>query len=337
MHTSMNGRKIGLAVLAAATLVAAVVVTRPRDDRGAPQGAELTRRQPRAVAADPAGAVPAAANDVAAPMAPEASSERRDWLRIYERAEDDFSLAQELAAAAVNGDARAQYVLGDLLLRCEVHKRGLAPYKEATVAARVEAHLATLPHGSERSRRSFRREVSRCERLFSEDPFVGRDLPEEAKRFRYWSDRALASGDPLAVIDRATRSVASRASTDKATLRESLLNDVQQVVFSGDAAALFAVGGIFSHPSVVADPTHGYAWQIAACELGYDCSKANPTLGFGCAADGTCLAGETHLDIMQRDLGAAKYAAIYARAQDIKYKIGANDWDGLQQHLEVKD
>jgi hypothetical protein len=48
------------------------------------------------------------------------------------------------------------------------------------------------------------------------------------------------------------------------------------------------------------------------------------------------VAGLTYVDIIQRDLGAAKFARIYADAQDIQYKLSVNDWDGLQPYLEIK-
>jgi hypothetical protein len=197
------------------------------------------------------------------------------------------------------------------------------------------------PYLLERSRRNLLRQVPRCERLLAEDPFAAQELPDEARGYRYWASRALESGDPLAVMERAVRSIAGRGATSDAAkdpaFRSSLLSDVRHVAFSGDAVALFSVGGLLSHPSVVADPTDGYAWQVAACEMGYDCSKQNPALGFGCTEDGTCDAGETFLDIMQRDLGAAKFAEIYATARDIEYRITTNDWDGLQQYVQIKE
>ncbi len=47
------------------------------------------------------------------------------------------------------------------------------------------------------------KEALRCEKLFSESPLAGYDLPEEANDFRYWAKLAVESGDPIAVIDRA--------------------------------------------------------------------------------------------------------------------------------------
>jgi hypothetical protein len=264
----------------------------------------------------------------------------RNWARSFRESTDDLLLARELASAAVNGDGRAQYRLGRLLLNCEVYKRILAPYSEGGVAERIEFHLANSTF-AEQSRAEFRRGALRCSRLFTEDPFADYDLPEEARDFRHWEYQAVESGDPLAVVNRALRSATDHTRSDDAekerAFRASLLSDVRQVALYGDGAALYALGGMFSHPSVAADPEDGYAWIVAACESGYDCSNLNPDVGAGCVERGTCEPGQTFLDVLQRDLGAGKYAAIYANAQDIQFKIRTNDWDGLQQYLEVKD
>lgn len=114
------------------------------------------------------------------------------------------------------------------------------------------------------------------------------------------------------------------------------MQHVHTAVSSKDAAALFAVGALFSHPSVVTDPEYGYAWQVAACESGYDCSNANPEIGLGCVGNFSCVDDLTWQDKMQRDFGHSKYAEIYSVALDIQYKVRTEDWDGLQQYLKIK-
>jgi hypothetical protein len=263
-----------------------------------------------------------------------------DWMRRYHDSTDDFALARDLVNAALHGSSRAAYALRGVLLRCELQKRTLSPYPAESLAARLELHLATLPNAPDWIRAKRRREALRCERLVSEDPFEGYEVPEEARDFRYWSELALASRDALAVMDHAYGLVASRPSSDDAPkdreFREALTADVRVAVSSRDPAALFAVGGVFSNPSVVANPEGGYAWQVAACELGFDCLLAKPDWGFGCVESGACLPGQTWLDNMQRDLGPVKYAEIYAKSQDIRYKLETGDWDGLQQYLQIK-
>jgi hypothetical protein len=260
-----------------------------------------------------------------------------DWTRRYHESTDDFLLATELVPAALTGDGAAQHQLSRLLLHCEVYKRILAAYTEGTVAERVEFHLSSAKL-AEPGRSQFRQGALRCGTLFTDDPFAGYDVPDDAKDFRYWADRAVESGDPVAVVNRLFDTAVGRSGTDdaKRKFRESSLGDLRRVVFSGSAAALYKLGGMLSHPSIVADPADGYAWSIAACESGYDCSNTNPDVGFGCVARGTCERGSTYLDVLQRDLGAGRYATIYAKAQDIQYKIKTSDWDGLQQYLEIE-
>jgi hypothetical protein len=286
-----------------------------------------------AVAEAVASTTPPDPNDIATePL------EARDWLRSRQESADDFALAEELAAAALQGDARAHYVLGELLLRCEVSKRTLAPYQDAAVADRMERYIADNAIALEHSRQALRTEVSRCARLFSADPFAQFDLPAEARDFRYWAKRAVDLGDPIAVMDRTLRLAAGRGVSDDSEqeLRQALLGDVRVAVDSREPAALFMVGTLFSQPAITTSSEVGLAWHVAACEAGYDCSNSNPDFGFGCIQAGTCVAGLTYTDIIQRDLGAAKFARIYADAQDIQYKISTNDWDGLQKYLEIR-
>jgi hypothetical protein len=293
--------------------------------------------------------IPAAIDAVSAPAEPPESGASvepvadlavvRDWTQARHEAADHFVLARDLVEAALNGDARAAYVLGEVLMRCEVYERVLSAYEGGTVAERVESHLAgsNLPQAG---LDAFRQGALRCQTLFSADPFEGYEVPDGANDFRYWSDRAVESRDPVAVMNRRFRSAVGRQATDdpeeEQAFRAALLSDVHLAVVSRDPAALFMVGGMFSDRGLVADPDSGYAWLVAACESGYDCSYANPDVGSGCVNAGTCVPGFTLLDTMQRDLGATQYAAIYAEAQDIQYRIGVDDWDGLQQYLQLK-
>jgi hypothetical protein len=258
--------------------------------------------------------------------------EARDWLRSRQESADDFALAEELAAAALQGDARAHYVLGELLLRCEVSKRTLAPYQDGSVAERMERYIADNAIALEHSRQALRAEAARCARLFSADPFAQFELPPEARDFRYWAKRAVELGDPIAVMDRTLRLAAGRGVSDdngsEQELRQALLDDVRAAVDSREPAALFLVGTLFSQPAITTSSDVGLAWHVAACEAGYDCSNSNPDFGFGCIQAGTCVAGLTYVDIIQRDLGAAPLPQIYAVAQVVECWGGVEEWGG---------
>jgi hypothetical protein len=266
--------------------------------------------------------------------------EERDWNQRYRESTDYFSLARALADAAVIGDARAPYVLSRVLLECKVHAITLQSYPGGTAPERVQAYLVNTPSISEAQRAAFARRASQCERLFSENAFAEHDLPEEAQEFRYWRDLAIEAGDPLALMERATRTAltyrATEDSESASEYRDALFKDLRVAVASREPEALLLIGGLLVQPSLTDDPEVGLAWWAAACQTGYDCSNTNPDVGRGCVEAGTCEPGLTVLDTLQRDLGATKYAAIYAAGQDILYKVGNEDWDGLQQYLKVK-
>jgi hypothetical protein len=243
-----------------------------------------------------------------------------------------------MAGAALGGDRRAAHVISRVLLECKLDELVLRPYGDGTIASRIEAYFAAAKVVSEPRRAAFRQRVAQCERLFSADPFAAFGLPPEAREFQYWRDSAVAAGDPLALMERATRTATQYDATDDPELarqyREELLRDVRVAVASRDPAALLAIGGVLLPLGENAEA--GLAWWAAACQLGYDCSNANPDIGRGCVEAGTCDAGSTILDVLQRDLGPAKYAAVYAAGQDIAYKVTSDDWDGLQQYLAFK-
>jgi hypothetical protein len=263
-----------------------------------------------------------------------------DWIRSLHESSDYFALAEGLAEAALTGDTRANYVLSEVLLKCEVYKRILATFGTGTVVERAERYLAEQAGPPADGTHRRRREVFACERVYAEDPFARFALPDGAQDFRFWSQRAVELGDPIALMHRALRSAASRSSTDDeekaSALRQALLNDVRHVVGSGEPRVLFMIGTLMSQPAITESVEVGLSWQLAACESGYDCSNANPDFGFGCVEVGTCVAGLTFPDTIQRDLGPVRYATVYASAQDILYKTRSGDWDGLQQYLKIK-
>lgn len=325
--------RIGLAVLLA-LVSSAIVWTRSRPDSpSSARGSPTTEIAIPSPATRPVAARPPQVDD-------SGTVEGRDWNQLYRGSTDYFLLAGALADAAVTGDARAPYVLSRVLLECQVQAITLRSYSGGAVAERVQAYLVNTPSISEAHRAAFVRRASQCERLFSENAFAGHDLPDEAQQFQYWRDLAIEAGDPLALMERATRTALTYRATEDSELasehREALFKDLRVAVTSREPQALLQIGELLVQPSLTDDPEVGFAWWAAACQTGYDCSNTNPDVGHGCFEAGTCEPGLTMLDTLQRNLGAAKYAAIYAAGQDILYKLGNDDWDGLQQYLKVK-
>jgi len=263
----------------------------------------------------------------------------KPWTARYQESEDYFAFAEAAGRAAVAGDVRAQYVLSQVLLECYVEVGLTVAMGKGSIAENVEARLAAAPGYREQDRVRVRREVQRCEGFFDGHPLASLSLPAEAQTHEYWFEKAVAAGDPQAVMDRAAKAVAQYGADDaesKSALFAEVFGDVRIAVASREPAALAKVGWMYTSPTVARDSVfQGPAWLMAACQLGYDCSAPNPELGRACLDAGTCIAGLTLADVFQRDLGARQFAKVYAASQDIVFKVNEGDWEGLRQYLEM--
>jgi hypothetical protein len=179
--------------------------------------------------------------------------------------------------------------------------------------------------------------ISRCEKFFAGTPLG--HFPDDHQHSRYWLDQALEGRDALALIERALRESAADASSDEQLQlerRTSVSNDLREAVRTGEPAVLFKIGALLSNPSVAKDASlQSPAWFFAACSAGYDCSAANPDVGFGCPETGTCNAGFTIPDRLQEGMPPKLFAQAYAAGQDILSRIALGDWEGLEPHLEL--
>jgi hypothetical protein len=257
------------------------------------------------------------------------------WEGSVLAATDYFGLAQLAALSALAGDSRAQYVLGRVLFECGEELRPVLSMQSTSAADNLRAYLALIP-GSE-DRAIVVQRIRRCERFFDGSPLDGLSVPEDAHSSRYWLERAVASRDPLAVMDDAIeQSARQHWDSVPAEHRARLLADVRTAVASRAPAALFKVGTLYSQATVGRDAAQGAAWLVAACEAGYDCSNANPAIGQGCSERQGCDAGSTLPEMMRLTLGDAQFAEIRAAGDEILTRINRGDWEGLQPYLETK-
>ena len=91
----------------------------------------------------------------------------------------------------------------------------------------------------------------------------------------------MSAGDALAVAERATRTMMQYDAAEDPEVasryREELLRDIRVTVTSRDPQAVLTIGGLLTNPSLVENPEAGFAWWAAVCQMGYDCSNANPS------------------------------------------------------------
>ncbi|HZF31523.1 MAG TPA: hypothetical protein VE907_20575 [Gammaproteobacteria bacterium] len=300
-----------------ASLAAPPAIVAPRETAPAEPSAPATTDAPRTA------------------RAPSLPTHPVGWEDSLRASTDYFALAQRAALSALAGDSRAQYVLGQVLSECRDQLRPVASMQSGSAAGNVRAYLALIPDAENRA--LVARRIGRCEKFFDGSPLDGLDVPEGAHDSRYWLDQAIASRDPLAVMDHALEESASRHwDSVPPEHRAHLLDDVRIAVTSREPAALFKISTVYSLATVARDPAQGAVWLVAACEAGYDCSNANPDIGQGCIERRGCDARSTLPEAMRLALGDTQFAEIRTTAQEILARINRGDWEGLQPYLEMR-
>ena len=191
------------------------------------------------------------------------------------------------------GDGRAAFYIGDATLRCyytlKLEDMGLPP----------PPYPAPV-HDPD---------PERCARLRSEDPFA--ELPpfEGGYTWRYWKERAIALKDPIALL---------QLGMDDTATAEERRNGLAAAAASRDVEVYYVLGNAL--PAFGAGFEESVGWQLAACDLGYDCRVNNPHVGMGCLEWATCTAGETVASRLRDDesgLGFWGLERAQARADEI--------------------
>src|SRR5262245_49851658 len=289
-------------------------------DSRPPSGAGAT--SPEAVAVAPERTAPVTESNKSdiEPRAGEGSQPRADGDELFAGG-DHYAFVEGAAAAALDGDGRAAWLMSRAVLECTAVLRT----EEGALSPTITANPVEMARQKRCS--SFRRLPS---------PLDALGLPEEAKRSGYWRELAEALGDSRAVAYRAERAVSGIEDLDAAgrTERQRLImNDVKIAVESKDPQAILFLANVYG-PELQTRPLQSQVWLLASCELGFDCSSPLPPTD-SCGYAGTCKPF-VPMESLRRDLGEKKFAEIYAEAQDVAYRVRAGDWDGLQPFLAMK-
>lgn len=261
---------------------------------------------------------------------------RYSWREDYVRADDLFAFSMRATKAAMAGDSRAQYYLSQALRTCHI-ETGPIKLSGLGVEEYLQQLFAELPYSPPNQIINARQRIARCERFLSAESLSRESIPPNPEDHEYWLDQAIAAGDSMALMERSNIAAADLSDVDAEAaqlVKAQALSAVRVAIASKAPEAIAAVGELFWSADVARDHSYqGPAWILAACELGYDCTAANPDfMLLNCDYQVAC---PTLQDVLMRDFGA-DYGRIYAASQDIAYKLRVGDWDGLQQYLEMK-
>jgi hypothetical protein len=206
---------------------------------------------------------------------------------------------KEAPPAAQAGDGRAAFHLADVLAVCALT---IHNYKGvADPEAKLQQELQGMAKADQWVRDNDERITRRCLGLAREE------IPG-LQSAKYWRKAALKDGDPLAQVDAARDALVSIQSNtsdeDKAAALKVARDNLRQVVESGDLEALWRTGHLLATPSYSTDSLQGMALALATCNLGRDCSAANPAnASYMCKYSGACPPDADYAYFLQQSLG----------------------------------
>ena len=223
---------------------------------------------------------------------------------------DYFDFVQRYAPQALT-DNRAAFWVADAARRCwgtvELHRR-----------------VPSDPH--------IEMGLEKCRGFLDGDAFAA--LPPRAGGYdwRFFHDRAIAGGEPIAVLSDVAF---EHRNPDEVVHHTEVIEAVDAAIRTGDPHAYWMVAGLLMMPDFAVDPLDAFAWQLVACEYGVDCRMGNPQVGAGCADHGFCNPDETVLDNMRINAGLDITMKVEARAASIIAELDAGRMPDIRLHTEA--
>lgn len=328
---SLRTRTLVVAALAVGALLVIVVLGRePATPSLEPDAARQTPIPTPSGEAPSAGVLPKPADREAGSQqhaAPASAITPSEWRQRLEKSSDYFQFVSDAAVAAQAGDGRAALLLSEALATCLLFKHQFGNHPDPKAA--FDANLAEQPMESIAAREMERKIFSKCERFLAEDPFAR--LPQRAEGYtvQYWRRLAEQNNDPVARIQHALVQAKPSSAAESAAFLDTVRPDLATAIRSKDTDALFNAGLLLTDARISKDPLRGVAWMIVAVASGYD----GPALKYPmCAETGSCPGAAEFSESLQRDIGAERYARVYAQSQEIKELMAREDWAALERY-----
>ncbi len=247
------------------------------------------------------------------------------------------AFVRDLSAAVRSGDPEAEYVSAEALQYCdeELKRFFRLPNGRLRTLPEAQSRWANRPAG-------YQAEIvdvyDRCHE-FLDDP----DNAPTAFSWKSLLDRAAASGHPAADAEEADL-IRAEATLSGGVVKPDgndtplTLQDAKNLALSGagsgDPDALMRMSNWIDSknrtPEEYGDLVS--AWQIAACQHGYDCDQNSDWLRSLCNHDPQCAGGETYLDYFRRHLGS-RFDDVLNLGNQIDNAVTSGDPAAVQAHL----
>lgn len=326
-----NRIKLGIGCAITVAIALAVWLLTPQlrhQSAGADGGAAATLPPEPAVARSRVGASNAVTTKGGAP-------EAVSYKAALEASRDYWDYAKRTLPAAQAGDRDAEFYLSRALERCQSDLRmylqkGRSLTEEESLQWAAKRHLPL-----ELAQQAY----ERCHRFQEDGSGEFGDATE-------WLGRATLAGQPVAQATTATRILLQQSLdglakagavpvTPLPVARDTVGMDPRQLfseaVESRDPEALFQIAEAapLLHPSTGDyDGSERNSWLLVACREGLDCSPNADWVKIACYLDPQCASATSPSELIEHLAGAA-WPKVEQRAEELKAKIDAGQWDDL--------
>lgn len=219
----------------------------------------------------------------------------------------------DLRSRADAGDVVAQRDLAEIYQRCSVFSLSPANmYSTLDAYARIRG----APEGAYDDIK--KRFAAACSGVDG-----GQVIPQEA--YGNWFERAAAQGDPYSRVAIASRNWSELKPGDYQSLARDVVN-------SADPEAIFALGDLLALARETAElaefksgmtgPYASYAWGIAACRLGADCSSGSYRMDSLCVNTGICGTGDFEDAIRTQAVPVGQQEALDKAIAEVQRIVG---------------
>jgi hypothetical protein len=270
---------------------------------------------------------PSAEKSDLAPKTVLPSPKQRNFPEELKASPNYLIFARSTLAAAKAGDPNAQYYLGKVLGYCDAAYRSFFYRRSQVLSLDAALQYAIETGRSELLTKSI---YDRCHEL--------EEVQDKIAQFGIaadWIKKASDAGQPGAQSEEALAALQSVypeppvqavGSAPEKTDPRSLL---MAAVRSKDPEALWNIGdaqGLI--PQSSDDKSiNQFAWWLASCQLGLDCSSDSDRILMACQTKG-CPVGLAGADFI-RVIAGNNWQEVERRAQDITDKLNAEDWGSL--------
>lgn len=330
----MRSRGAVIVCFIVVTAVIAGLVWGPR------YGARAPKSTPQKSTKISTGATLSSAPSVDARALPRSTLNRNSPLHLREKlrsSRDYAALVRDLAAAVIAGDPEAEYVSAGALQYCDENLKRFfrLPDGKPRTLPEAQSRWANRPAG-------YQAEImdvyDRCH-VFLDDP-------ESAPRTSSWKSllqRAADSGHPAAEAEEAdlvraeatlSGGVIKSDGDDKVLTLDQAKDLALSGAESGDPDALMRMSN-WIDPKNRTPEEYGdlvSAWQISACQHGYDCDRESDWLRSLCNYDSQCADGDAYVDYFRRHLGS-RFDEVQNLANEIGAAITSRNSEAIQSHL----